>query len=184
MGRFGVAQDVGEALPRAREGGCSRAAPAGGARLSRVWPEESAGAPHCGRSVARVPEAAPAMKEGGSSLLRAPPRRHRAAGPLSQLPRVGFHVADFEPAPTAGLSRRKAEGCGGDQELEGGFPHPRAVGGLEWVPRKVLLSYPLPRLPFSWLMAEAQRFPSASQLRTVWEPPHTHPEGNPPPHAQ
>lgn len=53
-----------------------------------------------------------ACNEGGSSLLRAPPRRHRAAGPLSQLPRVGFHVADFEPAPTAGLSRRKAAGCG------------------------------------------------------------------------
>lgn len=78
----------------------------------------------------------------------------------------------------------KLRAVGRDQELEGGFPHPRAVGGLEWVPRKVLLSHPLPRLRFSWLMAEAQRFPSASQLRTVWEPPHTHPEGNPPPHAQ
>lgn len=41
------------------------------------------------------------------------------------------------------------------------------------------LSHPLPRLPLSWLMAEAQRFPSAKQLRTMREPPHTHPEGNP-----
>lgn len=73
----------------------------------------------------------------------------------------------------------KLRAVGRDQELEGGFPHPRAVGGLEWVPRKVLLSHPLPRLPFSWLMAEAQRFPSASQLRTVWEPPHTHQRGTP-----
>lgn len=128
MGRFGVAQDVGEALPRAREGGCSRAVPAGGAQLSPVWPEESAGAPHCGRSVARVPEAAPAMKEGGSSLLRAPPRRHRAAGPLSQLPRVGFHVADFEPAPTAGLSRRKAAGCGVRPGAGGRLPPPPRRG--------------------------------------------------------